>query len=124
MLLLLIYVEFFEEKSVMHPSLRLALYLGRKEKEALERRCAEDMAALTFQAQRREHELTQTLQQMEAQHERNGGCPLACLPLPKQPPPVIPLSSLFYSASGTPVTFGWPKGADARHCRAAVLHIS
>ncbi|KAG7334233.1 hypothetical protein KOW79_002640 [Hemibagrus wyckioides] len=47
------------------------LHLTRKEKEALERRCAEDMAALTFQAQRREHELTQTLQQMEAQHERN-----------------------------------------------------
>ncbi|KAB5581896.1 hypothetical protein PHYPO_G00180830 [Pangasianodon hypophthalmus] len=47
------------------------LHLTRKEKEALERRCAEDMAALTFQAQRREHELTQTLQQMETQHERN-----------------------------------------------------
>ncbi|KAI5108230.1 serologically defined colon cancer antigen 8-like [Silurus meridionalis] len=47
------------------------LHLTRKEKEAVERRCAEDMAALTFQAQRRERELTQTLQQMEAQHERN-----------------------------------------------------
>ncbi|KAM9477885.1 serologically defined colon cancer antigen 8 homolog [Clarias gariepinus] len=47
------------------------LHLTRKEKEALERRCAEDTAALTFQAQRREYELTQTLQQMEAQHERN-----------------------------------------------------
>ncbi|XP_060781616.1 serologically defined colon cancer antigen 8 homolog isoform X2 [Neoarius graeffei] len=47
------------------------LHLTRKEKEALEHRCVEDMAALTFQAQRREHELSQTLQQMEAQHERN-----------------------------------------------------
>ncbi|XP_047668487.1 serologically defined colon cancer antigen 8 homolog isoform X2 [Tachysurus fulvidraco] len=47
------------------------LHLTRKEKEALERHCVEDMAALTFQAQQREHELTQTLQQMEAQHEKN-----------------------------------------------------
>ncbi|XP_062852072.1 serologically defined colon cancer antigen 8 homolog isoform X2 [Trichomycterus rosablanca] len=50
------------------------LHLTRQEKEALERSCKQDMAALTFQTQRREHELTQTLQQMEAQHEKNGGC--------------------------------------------------
>ncbi|GAA6110498.1 serologically defined colon cancer antigen 8 homolog isoform X1 [Tachysurus ichikawai] len=59
-----------------------ATFQTQKEKEALERRCVEDMAALTFQAQQREHELTQTLQQMEAQHETNGGCPLAYFPLP------------------------------------------
>uniref|UniRef100_A0A8C1VX90 Serologically defined colon cancer antigen 8 n=1 Tax=Cyprinus carpio TaxID=7962 RepID=A0A8C1VX90_CYPCA len=47
------------------------LHLTRQEKEAVERCCGEDMAALTFQAQRRERELTQTLQQMEAQHERS-----------------------------------------------------
>ncbi|KAG1950817.1 serologically defined colon cancer antigen [Pimephales promelas] len=47
------------------------LHLTRQEKEAVERCCGEDMAALTFQAQRREHELTETLQQMEAQHERS-----------------------------------------------------
>ncbi|XP_051506945.1 serologically defined colon cancer antigen 8 homolog isoform X1 [Myxocyprinus asiaticus] len=47
------------------------LHLTRQEKEAVERCCGEDMAALTFQAQQREHELTQTLQQMEAQHERS-----------------------------------------------------
>ncbi|KAK1791521.1 hypothetical protein P4O66_013521, partial [Electrophorus voltai] len=42
-----------------------------QEKETAERRCAEDTAALTFQAQRRERELTQTLRQMEAQHEQS-----------------------------------------------------
>lgn len=47
------------------------LHLTRQEKEASERCCGEDMAALTFQAQRRERELTQTLQQMEAQHEKS-----------------------------------------------------
>uniref|UniRef100_A0A672L6W4 Serologically defined colon cancer antigen 8 homolog n=1 Tax=Sinocyclocheilus grahami TaxID=75366 RepID=A0A672L6W4_SINGR len=47
------------------------LHLTRQEKEAVERCCGEDMAALTFQAQRHERELTQTLQQMEAQHERS-----------------------------------------------------
>ncbi|XP_036429736.1 serologically defined colon cancer antigen 8 homolog [Colossoma macropomum] len=47
------------------------LHLTRQEKEAAERCCAEDMAALTFQAQRRERELTHTLQQMEAQHEHS-----------------------------------------------------
>ncbi|XP_016127680.1 serologically defined colon cancer antigen 8 homolog isoform X2 [Sinocyclocheilus grahami] len=47
------------------------LHLTRQEKEAVERCCGEDMATLTFQAQRRERELTQTLQQMEAQHERS-----------------------------------------------------
>uniref|UniRef100_A0A8C1LWN9 Serologically defined colon cancer antigen 8 n=1 Tax=Cyprinus carpio TaxID=7962 RepID=A0A8C1LWN9_CYPCA len=47
------------------------LHLTRQEKEAVELCCGEDMAALTFQAQRRERELTQTLQQMEAQHERS-----------------------------------------------------
>lgn len=47
------------------------LHLTRQEKEAVERCCAEDMAALTFQAQRRERELTHTLQQMEAQHDRS-----------------------------------------------------
>uniref|UniRef100_A0A671S272 Serologically defined colon cancer antigen 8 n=1 Tax=Sinocyclocheilus anshuiensis TaxID=1608454 RepID=A0A671S272_9TELE len=47
------------------------LHLTRQEKEAVERCCGEDMAGLTFQAQRRECELTQTLQQMEAQHERS-----------------------------------------------------
>ncbi|XP_030628235.1 serologically defined colon cancer antigen 8 homolog [Chanos chanos] len=46
------------------------LHLTRQEKEVAERCHGEDMAALTFQAQQREHELTQTLQQMEAQHER------------------------------------------------------
>lgn len=48
------------------------LHLTRQEKEAAERCCGEDMAALTFQAQRRERELTQKLQQMEAQHERSA----------------------------------------------------
>lgn len=48
------------------------LHLTRQEKEAAVRCCGEDMAALTFQAQRREHELTQKLQQMEAQHERSA----------------------------------------------------
>ncbi|XP_066535095.1 serologically defined colon cancer antigen 8 homolog isoform X2 [Hoplias malabaricus] len=47
------------------------LHLTRQEKEAVERCCAEDMAALTFQAQQRESELTYTLKQMEAQHERS-----------------------------------------------------
>ncbi|XP_052469281.1 serologically defined colon cancer antigen 8 homolog isoform X1 [Carassius gibelio] len=41
-----------------------------QEKEAVEHCCGEDMAALTFQAQRHKCELTQTLQQMEAQHEK------------------------------------------------------
>uniref|UniRef100_A0A8B9HU73 Serologically defined colon cancer antigen 8 n=1 Tax=Astyanax mexicanus TaxID=7994 RepID=A0A8B9HU73_ASTMX len=49
------------------------LHLTRQEKEAVERCCAEDMAALTFQAQRREHELRHTLQQMDAQHDRSVG---------------------------------------------------
>ncbi|XP_056616176.1 serologically defined colon cancer antigen 8 homolog [Triplophysa dalaica] len=48
------------------------LHLTRQEKEAAVRCCGEDMAALTFQAQRRERELTQKLQQMEAQHERSA----------------------------------------------------
>lgn len=63
-----------------------SLSLCRQEKEVVERCCGEDMAALTFQAQRRERELTQTLQQMEAQHERSGGCSLVRCPLPEQPP--------------------------------------
>lgn len=69
-----------------------SLSLCRQEKEAAVRCCGEDMAALTFQAQRREHELTQKLQQMEAQHERSGGCPPARRPLPEQPlhPPFCP----------------------------------
>uniref|UniRef100_A0A8C2ILD4 Serologically defined colon cancer antigen 8 n=1 Tax=Cyprinus carpio TaxID=7962 RepID=A0A8C2ILD4_CYPCA len=50
-----------------------SLSLCRQEKKAVEHCCGEDMAALTFQAQRHERELTQTLQQMEAQHERSGG---------------------------------------------------
>ncbi|KAI4892057.1 hypothetical protein NFI96_022364, partial [Prochilodus magdalenae] len=44
---------------------------AKQEKDAVERCCAEDMAALTFQAQRRERELTHALQQMEAQHEHS-----------------------------------------------------
>ncbi|XP_035657008.1 serologically defined colon cancer antigen 8 homolog isoform X1 [Oncorhynchus keta] len=49
------------------------LHLTRQEKESAERCRGEDMDALTFSAQQREQELTQRLQQMEAQHERSVG---------------------------------------------------
>uniref|UniRef100_A0A8C8CUI3 Serologically defined colon cancer antigen 8 n=1 Tax=Oncorhynchus tshawytscha TaxID=74940 RepID=A0A8C8CUI3_ONCTS len=49
------------------------LHLTRQEKESVERCRGEDMDALTFSAQQREQELTQRLQQMEAQHERSVG---------------------------------------------------
>uniref|UniRef100_A0A8C8CTA7 Serologically defined colon cancer antigen 8 n=1 Tax=Oncorhynchus tshawytscha TaxID=74940 RepID=A0A8C8CTA7_ONCTS len=64
------------------------LHLTRQEKESVERCRGEDMDALTFSAQQREQELTQRLQQMEAQHERSGGCPVAPpQPAKRTPPP-------------------------------------
>ncbi|MBN3309258.1 SDCG8 protein, partial [Amia calva] len=47
------------------------LHLTRLEKEAADRCRSDDAKALTFQAQQRECELTQKIQQMEAQHERS-----------------------------------------------------
>ncbi|XP_031434964.1 serologically defined colon cancer antigen 8 homolog [Clupea harengus] len=49
------------------------LHLTRQEKEVLERCRGEDVAALTFQWQHRELQLTQQLQQMETQHEHSVG---------------------------------------------------
>ncbi|XP_076142357.1 serologically defined colon cancer antigen 8 homolog [Alosa pseudoharengus] len=49
------------------------LHLTRQEKEVLERCRGEDVAALTFQWQHRELQLTQQLQQMDTQHERAVG---------------------------------------------------
>ncbi|MGH0125692.1 UNVERIFIED_CONTAM: hypothetical protein FKN15_071740 [Acipenser sinensis] len=48
------------------------LHLTRLEKEAAVRCRSDDMKALTFQAQHREQELIQKMQQMEAQHEKSG----------------------------------------------------
>ncbi|XP_061084862.1 serologically defined colon cancer antigen 8 homolog isoform X1 [Conger conger] len=47
------------------------LHLTRQEKEALERARGEEADASTFQAQRREQELTRRLLQAEAQHEQS-----------------------------------------------------
>ncbi|KAL2083382.1 hypothetical protein ACEWY4_021155 [Coilia grayii] len=49
------------------------LFQGLQEKEVLERCRGEDMAAVTFQWQRRELQLTQQLQQMDTQHEHTVG---------------------------------------------------
>ncbi|XP_033859864.2 serologically defined colon cancer antigen 8-like isoform X3 [Acipenser ruthenus] len=47
------------------------LHLTRLEKEAAVRCRSDDVKALTFQAQHREQELIQKMQQMEAQHEKS-----------------------------------------------------
>ncbi|RXM99595.1 Serologically defined colon cancer antigen 8-like [Acipenser ruthenus] len=48
------------------------LHLTRLEKEAAVRCRSDDVKALTFQAQHREQELIQKMQQMEALHEKSG----------------------------------------------------
>ncbi|RXM35350.1 Serologically defined colon cancer antigen 8-like [Acipenser ruthenus] len=50
------------------------LHLTRLEKEAAVRCRSDDVKALTFQAQHREQELIQKMQQMEAQHEKSEPC--------------------------------------------------
>lgn len=50
----------------------LFLFLNRLKKESIEQSISNEAKARALQAQQREQELTQKMQQMEAQHEKTG----------------------------------------------------
>jgi len=47
-------------------------FFNRLEKESIQRSISNEAKARALQAQQREQELTQKMQQMEAQHEKTG----------------------------------------------------
>lgn len=50
----------------------LFFFFNRLEKESIQRSISNEAKARALQAQQREQELTQKMQQMEAQHEKTG----------------------------------------------------